>query len=203
MRWRCSSRHDEHVVWFSGEPLRSELEAEFVETVRSKAQEWPFEELGPDDTVHWAYADGRIVEVDVQGLSCSLRTLRVMYTPADHLGRLLQSEWGDNYVFDRPADGDQLWVSGVVASARECGTWAASWLERQLRRPVARREWDRPKGGLTRFIPTAFDSVAAVEWRFLDNGECLDTRSGLAWWWLTRQPPDREISERSDRREST
>jgi hypothetical protein len=102
-------------------------------------------------------------------------------------------------MFDGPEDASGLFVSGVAASAEQCALWTAEWLERQLRRPVVRREWDRPVSGASRLLPAHSKSVAVVEWWFSDTEEMLSTTGSLAWSWLTKKSPSRQTMERPDR----
>lgn len=187
--------------WFNAEDPAPGPRREFVMAVRAIAQTWSLSNLSvaPSATGHYEYGAGHIIEVDLPGVTCSRRFLRVIYTPAQADGRLLDSEWADRYIFDGPEDPHRLLVHGVAASPAQSGEWAASWIESQLRRPVVRREWDRPEAGLARLLPAASKKVAAIKWYLTDTNELLDGRQGLIWWGLVRRPPSREVEERPDR----
>ena len=105
----------------------------------------------------------------------------------------------DDYDYDcePPDEETDLWVSGVEATPEQCGAWAAAWLERQLNRPVCRREWDAPATGWSTLIPRRRPgSPALVEWTVGEPEEMLDLRGEIPWDWLRRQPPTREVWER-------
>jgi hypothetical protein len=146
-----------------------------------------------------------LIEVTIPGVTCRYRTLRVLYTPpgTDPSVPLLQSEVGEDlasedgaYLFDGH-DPYQLYVVGLPASPSQCGTWAAEWLQAQLRRPIVRREWVRPSRGFAALLPSASGSIAAIEWWFLNPDQRIDIHKSPAWWWLVKRPPDREITERN------
>ena len=116
---------------------------------------------------------------------------------------MLQSEWSDGgWTFDRsesePLGVGELYVAGLEASPEQYGQWAAQWFKRQLRRKVVRREWDRPSSG-SDSEPRSRTAAgpAAVRWIIYDPEHDLGSRGGLRWWRLMRQPPTREVVERS------
>ena len=201
-------------VWFPVDSPPVGSAADFLEAARAAAAGWQATDVRPADTVALAYLHGFLVEVSIPDLTCRRRTLRVMYTPpeTDSPEPLLQSELGEDlasedgaYFFDYdPVDHgpSQLYIAGITASPSQCGTWAAEWLQAQLQRPIVRREWDRPPGGLTAVLPSASGSIAAMEWWFTKPDQPLDVahKSPAWWWWLVKRPPDREITERPDRR---
>ena len=144
----------------------------------------------------------------VPSLTTERRYLCVFYDPDVKGLPTLRSRWGSGPV-DFNGDGDyddccgppdedtDLWVSGVEATPEQCGGWAAAWLERQLHRPVVRREWDAPTTGWSTLIPRRRPgSAALVEWALGDPKEVLNLRGDIPWDWLRRQPPTREVWER-------
>jgi hypothetical protein len=131
----------------------------------------------------------------VPRLTTSRVRLRVLYEFGISGLPVLQSEWSSiEYSFDRPGaeppdDEVELWVTGVEASPEQCGVWAARWFERQLHRPVVRRERDRPTSGVASLVPGTTSGPVAVEWTVGEPDRILHSRGGLRWWWLPRQPP--------------
>lgn len=180
---------------------------DYVMAARTAAQLWTSSELGltPDATRAYDLEPGYILEVDVPGLTCGPRFLRVLHTQDDPDEPLLQGAWlGSDFCFGGatdPEDANALIVTGVAASPKQCGEWAAFWMESQLRRPVSRREWDRPAAGPTRLLPSASPTIAAMEWWWTDvpSGFLDASQTTPWWWWLMRRPPAREIEERPDR----
>lgn len=186
--------------WFDDDGSRlAGPHREFLRRLQEKAASWQVPDLLEDHTRAWLWPvdESRLlVEVDVAGLTCGPWTLRVLYTPGSEQHPLLDSEWGDEYLFDGPTDDADLRVSGVDATPEQAADWTAAWLHAELSRPVVRREWDRPAGGVARLLPPHTSGLAVVEWHFGDDGGLLDTTSRLVWSWLTRLPCSRETQER-------
>lgn len=188
-------------VWFDGETPRTEQGAGFLARLRAEAATSRFTGLETSQTSTWPYLDGQMIEATVPGLTGPRHILRVLYCPAAARNPLLQAELGDDHLFDaEPDNPSHLLVSGVRASAEQCAGWAADWLETQLRRPVVRREWDRPPGRLAAMLPAVDGNIAAVEWWFANPDERVDYRGSLVWWRLMKRPADREVIERPDQR---
>lgn len=189
--------------WFRGDEPTDPREVAFVEALRAAAAAWTFVDLEPVATSTAADEVGRLVEVRVPALTTSRRTLRVLYDVDVAGPPALQSEWTSfAYPFEgsgceHPDPDTDLWLSGVDASPQQCGTWVASWFERQLRRPVRRLEWDRPSSGLSTLIPGSGRAPAFVRWMVHEPEQQLDERGGLRWWWLQHQAPSREVWERT------
>jgi hypothetical protein len=192
--------------WFSGAASADERDNRFILAVAAAALNWTTD-LSPHDTSTRPATDegagaGRLVEIRLPQLTTPCRILRVLYD-LDVAGRpTLQSEWTASpkpfeHLYELPDEETDLWVQGVEAAPEQCGDWAAAWFERQLRRPVLRREWDRPRSGVSTLIPGSFDAPALVEWTALQPDQSLDTQGGLPWDWLKYRPPSREILERS------
>ena len=104
--------------WFNsqdGPPDGSERES--LAAVRAVADAWSWPELTPAHTCQYQLGEGRrIVEVEIPGLTCSRRFLRVMCTPDRDLSMMLESEWADNRLFDGPRDDPEaLLVNGMTA----------------------------------------------------------------------------------------
>lgn len=188
-------------VWFDGEAAATGQVAKFLGLLQAEAATGRFADLEASHTSTWPYLGGQLIEATVPGLTCPRDTLRMLYCPAVAQSPVLQAELGDDHLFDAAPDNpSHLLVSGVQASAEQCAEWAAHWLETQLRRSVIRKEWDRPSGGLAALLPTVQGNVAVVEWWFINADERIDYRDHLAWWWLAKRPPDREVVERADQR---
>ncbi|WP_204912463.1 hypothetical protein [Microlunatus spumicola] len=197
-------------AWFAAEEVVDERTHEFVATVAAAAASWTFTDLVPGDTSSTLGPPGAgarevAVHVRVPGLTTERRFLQVFYDP--DVGGLptLTSRWGSGPAeltgyedcCGPPDEDTDLWVSGVEATAEQCGRWAAAWLERQLCRPVVRREWDAPATGWSTLIPRRRPgSPALVEWTVGDPEGALDLRGEIPWDWLRRQPPTREVRER-------
>jgi len=188
--------------WFDGDDPTDARELTFLESVRAAAGTWGFDDLRPEGTATSIDVEdgGLVVEVRVPHLSSERRTLRVAYD-VDAGGRpSLVSGWTSAHAFEDcccggpDADVD-LYVVGVDADPEQCGRWAAAWFARQLRRPVVRREWDRPRTGLTTLLPGPATGPAYVEWTVADPDRPLDAHGGL-WSWLARRPAAREVRER-------
>lgn len=189
--------------WFDGRRPTDEGERTFLEALRTAARAWSFADLRPEDTSAGGEESGCLVEIRVPLLTTSCRILRVCYAVDEEDSLSLQSEWTG---FDEPFEGlgyespdpeTDLWVTGVEASPEQCALWSAAWFERQLRRPVKRREWDRPESGWSTLIPGSTTRPAYVESTAYQPERALDRQGGLRWWWLEHQPPSREIWERS------
>lgn len=194
-------------TWFDSPPCADDRGRRFVRAVASAAAGWGFGDLRPEDTSSGpteAEGAGRLVEVTVPGLSTRCRMLWVLYEPDRGHLPVLASRWADeryppdldDYDLEAPDEEVDLWVSGVDASPEQCGAWAAAWLERSLRRPVRRREWDRPRSGPSTLLPGGSGRPALVEWTVGAPEHVLDAQGDLVWGWLRRQPPSREVQER-------
>lgn len=185
--------------WFEHEVSPDESHLAYVARLGELAAGWQFDDLTAVQTRSWPWpadASRLLSEVDVPGLTCGPYTLRVLYSPGNAAHPLLESEWGDEYLFDGPSDEIRLVVNGVETTPQQCAEWTAAWFENQLLRRVVRWEWDRPSSGVGRVLPAYNDSLAAVEWRFGDTKELLTSTSGLVWSWLTRTSPSRQVLER-------
>lgn len=185
--------------WFEHEVLLDESQLAYVTKLRELAAVWQFDDLMPVHSRSWPWppdASRLLSEVDVPGLTCGPYTLRVLYSPGGAAHSVLESEWGDKYLFDGPTYSFGPMVDGVEATSQRCAEWTAAWFEGELLRPVVRREWDRPPNGVGRMLPSHTELLAAVEWRFADTDELLTSTSGVVWSWLTRTPPSREVLER-------
>lgn len=132
--------------------------------VRHEAGAWRLSGLRPEDTSVAAFIVPLHLSVDVPGVAASVANLQVGYwTPGGGpYGQALEGEWGDQYLLDSHVYGrDGLTVFGLDASPEQFGTWAATWLRDQLRRPIERREW-LDGGGLvtaTRYVLADSDFI--------------------------------------------
>jgi len=200
-------------AWFAAEEAVDEGTRRFVATVAVAATSWAFADLVPADTSSTpappdAGAGEVVVQVRVPHLTTERRYLWVLYDPDVRGLPTLTSRWGSrrfefdgrddyDYDYEPPDEETDLRVSGVQATSEQCGTWAAAWLERQLHRPVCRREWDAPTAGWSTLIPRRrSESPALVEWTVGEPDKVLDLRGDIPWDWLRRQPPKREVWER-------
>lgn len=192
--------------WFQRSPTQHEQNDDFLAALADSAASWTFPDLTADDTsADSDQGDGLlVVEVKVPGLTSKRGNLRVGYR-ADAGGRpALRSDWSqwpesfdeNDDSFGAPDEETELWVSGIDATPEQCGVWAAAWFERQLRRRVVRREWDRPTSGLGTLIPADGTGPVAVEWLIESPHGVFDSRGGFTWWWLMRRPPSRTVVER-------
>lgn len=199
--------------WFAGDDPTDESSRRFVASLAAAASGWSFTDLAEADTSSTsAPGDTGVAEVvakvEVSGLTTARRNVWVRYDPDVRGLPVLTSQWTagsddfddrDGYAYgcEPPDEEVDLWVSGVAATPEQCGGWAAAWLERQLRRPVCRREWDAPTNGWSTLIPRRRSgSPALVEWTFGDPEHVLDVRGGFRWDWLRHRPPSREVWER-------
>ncbi len=92
----------------------------------------------------------------------------------------MEGQWGNGYVLDNhDRDGYNLEVTGLDESPETFGGFAARWLERQLLRPVERRDWMR--NGQVRYS----------RWCLSDTGEVLASSGGLLRH--PRTPPSRVV----------
>lgn len=154
--------------WFAGEESTDERSRRFTDAVAAAASEWTISDLVAEDTSSTpAPATSEVaevvLEVRVPGLTTPRRNVWVHYDPDVRGLPVLTSHWMSesydvdrddyDYDFESPDDEFDLWVSGVEATPERCGLWAAAWLQRQLRRPVCRREWDAPTTGWSTLIP--------------------------------------------------
>lgn len=189
-------------TWFAGHAT-TEREQTFLQSLRVVACSWGFADLRPQDTSSRHEVIGLLVEVQVPLLTTSRRILRVCYDFDDAGLPTLQSEWTPfEYPFEGGPDAAApdpeggLWVTGVEAAPEQCGVWTATWFERQLRRPVKRREWDRPRRGGPGIVPGSTTKPALVRWVLEQPEQDLDSSGGFRWSWLRHLPPSREIHER-------
>lgn len=188
-------------AWFDDDPPQHDPQRAFVQALERLADRWRFDDLYPEHSSSSSWIDGTgiFVELQLPGLTCDRLRLRALYSPVSHREPLLKAEWGDDYLFDGVVT-EGLVVNGVDASPEECASWTAAWFERQLRRPIVRREWDRPTSGLARLLPSHTECLAVVEWWFGDTEEHLWSTRGFGWSRLTKTSPSRRIEERPDRR---
>lgn len=154
--------------------------------------------------------DEIVAQVAIPGLSTERRYLWVLYNPDVNGLPNLTSPWSvkpfefdsrDGYAhdFEPPDEEVDLWVSRVQVTPEQCGSWAGAWLERQLARPVRRRERDAPTSGWSTLIPQRRPGTPAlIEWTVSDPENVLDLQGDIPWDWLRRRPPTREIWERRD-----
>lgn len=198
------------MVWFDGHDLHDPSEKNFVEALTLAADDGAFPGLSPSDTASEPFSapigQGLSVSLVVPKVTCERRWLWVTYVPGhDHGTPVLQSEWSSNArldlvepdAYDGPGTDSELWVSGVAASPATCAGWASAWFDRQLQRPVTRREWDQPAAGPGASLFRRARVSAVVEWSLGEPEEYLADHHGMfGRWRLTRQPPSREIRER-------
>lgn len=93
----------------------------------------------------------------------------------------LQGAWGNAHLLD-DWTGDletDLTVAGVEAKPEDFAGWTAGWFARQLRRPVSRDDWTRPR-------PYSI-------WRFADTQEVLQRHRPLL---ASKRSPDSTTRER-------
>ena len=188
--------------WFVGQAT-NESEERFSRSLRAAASSWNFADLRPEDTSIKRRDIGLLVEVQVPLLTTSRRILRVCYDIDDAGLPTLQSEWTPfEYPFEGGPEAEApdfeggLWITGVEAAPEQCGVWTAAWLERQLRRPVKRLEWDRPRAGASTLIPGSTTKPALVHWIVDQPQQRLDSSGDFRWWWLQHRPPSRATIER-------
>jgi hypothetical protein len=69
--------------WFNQDLPPEGDQRMFVERLQDLASEWRFDDLRPTNTHNssWLGEARRLVDVDVPGLTCEEKTLRVLYTP--------------------------------------------------------------------------------------------------------------------------
>lgn len=195
-------------MWFNGPEPNDHCEQEFVEALRNAAEAGAFHGVDPGDTVSGSLSErmgkGITVGLAVPQLTCPRRWLLVSYEPGQgHRTPLLQSSWSTEVQlgtqpggYDGPSNDNELWVSGIAAGPALCAEWVTAWLGRQLRRPVTRKEWDRPATGPGAGLFGRPRLSAVVEWSLGDPDEFLWDRGTFGRWRLMRQPPSREVSER-------
>lgn len=205
--------------WFAGDEPADDRARGFVATVAAIAPYWPFADLVEADTSSRPApagdrVEGVVIEVRVPRLTTARRTLWVRYDPEVRGLPVLTSQWisgpeefdsRDGYDpdfgfgFEPPDEEADLWVSGAEVTPEQCGAWTAAWLERQLRRPVCRREWDAPTTGWSTLIPRRHEgSAIAVQWTVGDPECVLEERTQRRWDWLRDRPPAREVWERPE-----
>lgn len=170
------------LAWFTGGDPRDEREQTFLDTGRDLASSWAVPGVLPEHTSSGTFIRPLFLTVDVPGLPATLANLQVGYWPpsAGPFGHALEGEWGDDLVLDNHVYGREgLTVFGLDASPEEFGTWAVKWLQRQLLRPLERREWLDDSG-----------HVAATRYVFTDTDFVL-RESGFSVFRKFRRPPDR------------
>ena len=121
------------------------------------------------------------VGVEVPQVSADRRHLWVCYWVRPNGDQQLQGAWGGDYLLD-DWTGDlqeELTVAGVEAPPEQFAEWTAGWFARQLRRPVYRDDWTRPR--------------SYSIWRFGDSEEVLQSRRPLL---APKRPPERSFRER-------
>jgi hypothetical protein len=151
----------------------TERERDFIELLHARA------EAGGWFADSWPREDRIILSVcpcDPE-YRCVLRTLRVDF---DGVAVSFGPDETHQFATDLdPARPDVLVLSGRPMA--ELASAAATWLEREMRRPILRHEWNRP-------------SFQRREWYLADTGQCLivsdsandPQRLGLG-------PPDRVV----------
>lgn len=196
------------MAWFSGSELHDPREQEFVDALSKSAEAGAFPGVDPGDTVSGSLSKssgkGITIGLRVPKLTCQRRWLVVSYEPGQDYGTpVLQSSWSADVqldtppgAYDGPGSDNELWVTGIDARPSSCADWVSGWLERQLRRPVTRREWDQPAAGPGASWLRRPGPSAAVEWYLGEPDEFLADRGTFGRWRLTRRPPSREVSER-------
>ena len=193
-------------TWFSGASFKKPRDLEFLEALTAAAQGGAFLGVEANDTSSAVLdgGEGLLVALAVPRLTCERKLLRVSFVPEDaDRTPVLQSEWSTPTTsldppgaYDGPTDDSDLWVSGIEATPTQCAAWVTAWMVRQLRRPVRRREWDRPTSGWGSISPAGVTGPVAVEWQLGNPKQDLDSRGAFVWWWLVRRPPSRETLER-------
>lgn len=141
---------------------------------------WDVERLEPDASQAPSIVETLILVVEHPSLAGldGLTSVQVGYRPPDtEVGIRLQGEWGDGHLLDNGGDNTDLWVQGVLAEPEDFAQLAATWMERQLRRPLERLEW------------MDGDRVVASRVRLTNGGQIL-VRKG-AWVRTIRRGPDR------------
>jgi hypothetical protein len=165
-------------AWFAGD-WRSEDERRFLHALRMRAASWDIEGLKPAASQTLGVMVTLIVVVEdprLEGLD-GLTSVQVGYRPPEaEVGVRLQGEWGDDYLLDNGGDDTDLWVQGVAAEPEDFAQMAASWMERQLRRPLERLAW------------LDGDRVVASRVRLAEGGQTL-VREG-SWLRTIRRDPD-------------
>jgi hypothetical protein len=130
--------------WFEGNDERfrdgrTDDERRFIARLRARAQSWTELELAREQTQAWTDRDYLYVHVDVADETHNLAygTLRV-----DYVGSHVRGHWGSADFCDEidPSARDAF-ESPPLTSPEEAATYAADWLEAQLRRPAECREW--------------------------------------------------------------
>lgn len=170
------------LLWFDGDEPRDDRERAFLDAVREEARTWRLPGLRPQDTALGAFIIPLHLSVDIPGLPGEVANLQVGYWPPDcgPYGQALEGEWGDRYHLDSHVYGrDGLTVFGLSASPDQFGTWAATWLQDQLLRPIERRDWldDHGQVAATRYV------LADTDFLLRQRGFSLVRRFG--------RPPDR------------
>ncbi len=140
-----------------------------------------FDEIPPGSLSAFVTGLPLTVGLEVPQLSADRRHLWACYWVRGDGDQQLQGAWGGDYLLD-DWTGDleeDLTVAGVEATPEQFAGWTAGWFARQLRRPVYRDEWTRPR-------PYSV-------WRFGDPEEVLQSQRPLL---ALKRPPERSIRER-------
>ncbi|WP_265595144.1 hypothetical protein [Haloferula sp. BvORR071] len=167
--------------WFEIGHYRSAAEQAFAETLRDRAHAWRIPGSSPDHTLVGRGGDDRLVlalDISDQESKVCLRTLRIEF---DGTGVVLGEDETGQLVTDLDPT-----LPDVFARRDSGGTpalfasFAADWVEQELRRRIERHEWTR-------------DGFCHRRWLFADTGKsivwsdsCNTPRSNLG-------PPDRII----------
>lgn len=196
------------MAWFNSPGLEDPRVVEFVAALTRAAVDGAFSDVVPGDSLLGPLSErdgpGVTVGLVVPGLTVKRRYVLVSYEPgADDETPVLQSGWSSSAqldvpvgAYDGPSNDQDLWVGGIAAPPTLCAEWASAWFVRQLRRPVVRREWDQPESGRGAGLFGRRGESVAVEWWLTEPELYLEGRGTFGRWWLTRQPPSREIHER-------
>lgn len=142
---------------FDLDECNSEEERAFIEALHARA------EAGDWYADAWVWADRVVVGVcpcdDDPKYKCVLRTLRVDF---DDTAVRFGPDETHQFVTDLdPARSGVFDISGRTIA--ELAAAAADWLEREMRRPIVRHEWDRLDGR----------RVAPRLWLMADTGEAI------------------------------
>ena len=165
--------------WFTGDAPRTEDEARFLTRVRERSVTWAVP--GLESAASWSLAKLVclllvVASPSLDGLK-GLHSVQVGYYPPGNPLRL-EGEWGDDHLLDNGGDEHDLRLAGVEGEPEWFADIAADWMQRQLLRPLERREW---LDGST---------VVAQQTRLSDSGFLL-ARSGSRF--RSRRAPDRTL----------
>lgn len=176
--------------WFRrepGQPVDTDLTV-FWNRLRDVAAGWPDLGVRPADS----WFTGGFAGLELPGLTCRTRQLHLDHS-VDRHGPKLKGEWAATYHFDADDCDAALLVRGIDLTPTQLADIGSQWIEQHLRMPIVRQEW-------TSTADTGEPTVDRRRW--LDNqGRLIDDDAGLPLRLTKpRRPPDREISERPDRR---